>query len=220
MALAPSALPRRERERLERRGAILAAARSLFAEKGFEQATIEEVAERAEFGKGTLYNYFPGGKDELLSAILEDTFSEMAALIRDHFEEAGDPPSCESFRDLLARIFQHYTERRDDFLLLMKEAQRLILSGDPVQTADLLRQRDEAMQDLVVAIERAMGAGVLKPYPPESVAHMLMGNVKGYLSYALAPDGCLPTAKPRLSPEDGASFMADILFDGLRAQPA
>jgi AcrR family transcriptional regulator len=58
-------LSRKERERLMRRQAMLEAARAVFAEKGYANATLEEIAQRAEFGKGTLYNYFPGGKDEL-----------------------------------------------------------------------------------------------------------------------------------------------------------
>jgi TetR/AcrR family transcriptional regulator, repressor of fatR-cypB operon len=146
---------------------MLAAARSLFAEKGFEQTTIEEVAERAEFGKGTLYNYFPGGKEELLFALLEDLFAGMASVIREHFAGPDTVPDYESFRSLLARIIQHYTDQREDFLLLMKEAQRLILSGHPTQ-ATLLRQRDEAMHVLTAAVQRASDAGALKPYPPES----------------------------------------------------
>ncbi|GIV59650.1 MAG: hypothetical protein KatS3mg043_0739 [Rhodothermaceae bacterium] len=57
-----TALPRRERERLMRRRAMLEAARAVFAEKGYLQATVDEIAQRAEFGKGTLYNYFTGGR--------------------------------------------------------------------------------------------------------------------------------------------------------------
>ncbi|MDX1439230.1 MAG: helix-turn-helix domain-containing protein, partial [Rubricoccaceae bacterium] len=45
---------RRDREREARRQAILDAALATFAEKGFEGSTLDEVAERAEFGKGTL----------------------------------------------------------------------------------------------------------------------------------------------------------------------
>ncbi|HYE59160.1 MAG TPA: helix-turn-helix domain-containing protein, partial [Rhodothermales bacterium] len=74
-------LGRRERERLVRREAMLSAARSLFAEKGYEQARLEEIAERAEFGKGTLYNYFEGGKQELLFAIFEDAFEGVRRLV-------------------------------------------------------------------------------------------------------------------------------------------
>ncbi|PSQ74919.1 MAG: hypothetical protein BRD36_01045 [Bacteroidetes bacterium QH_7_64_110] len=47
-------LSRREREQRRRRRIMLQAAQSVFAEKGYEQATLEEIAKRAEFGKGTL----------------------------------------------------------------------------------------------------------------------------------------------------------------------
>ncbi|NNE70602.1 MAG: helix-turn-helix transcriptional regulator, partial [Rhodothermales bacterium] len=55
-AAAPARPSRRERERLARRREILDAARTVFAERGFVGATLEEIASRAEFGKGTLYN--------------------------------------------------------------------------------------------------------------------------------------------------------------------
>ena len=64
-------LSRRDREKLFKRSEILLSAQEVFAEKGFAQATLEEIATRAEFGKGTLYNYFPGGKQEILLAIFE-----------------------------------------------------------------------------------------------------------------------------------------------------
>ena len=51
-------LSRKEREKIERKNSILNAAKKVFAQKGFEKATLDEIAEEAEFGKGTLYNYF------------------------------------------------------------------------------------------------------------------------------------------------------------------
>ncbi|HEX8299915.1 MAG TPA: TetR/AcrR family transcriptional regulator, partial [Rubricoccaceae bacterium] len=75
MSFAPlsnDTLGRRDRERLARRRAMLDAALGVFGDKGFDGATVDEIAERAEFGKGTLYNYFPGGKDELYLTLFED----------------------------------------------------------------------------------------------------------------------------------------------------
>ncbi|TKX68113.1 TetR/AcrR family transcriptional regulator, partial [Halorubrum sp. GN11_10-6_MGM] len=65
-------LSRRERERRRRRQAMLDAARAVFAEEGYADATLDEIAERAEFGKGTLYNYFEGGKEELFLAVFDE----------------------------------------------------------------------------------------------------------------------------------------------------
>ncbi len=49
---------RKEREKEQRRQAIIAAAEKVFFSKGFEQATMDDVAEQAELSKGTLYLYF------------------------------------------------------------------------------------------------------------------------------------------------------------------
>jgi len=58
-------ISRREREKLAHRQEILDAATRVFAEKGFFSATLDEVAQEAEFSKGTVYLYF-SSKDDLL----------------------------------------------------------------------------------------------------------------------------------------------------------
>jgi len=62
---------RKERERLARQQLILDAAIQVFAQKGFHQATMDDVAQEAELGKGTLYYYFKS-KEEILQKLLKD----------------------------------------------------------------------------------------------------------------------------------------------------
>ena len=63
-------LPRRERKKQETRRRIYSAAFELFLEKGFDDTTVEEIAERADVAKGTVFNYFPQ-KSSFLPAIFE-----------------------------------------------------------------------------------------------------------------------------------------------------
>ncbi len=63
-------LSRRERKKRETRRRIYSAAFELFLEKGFEHTTVEEIAERADVGKGTVFNYFPR-KSSFLAALVE-----------------------------------------------------------------------------------------------------------------------------------------------------
>jgi len=51
-------LSRKERERLRHRREVLEAAEALFAQKGFANTTMHEIAERSEFAVGSLYNMF------------------------------------------------------------------------------------------------------------------------------------------------------------------
>ena len=60
---------RRKREKEQRRNAILNAARKLFFEKGFRHVTVDNIARKAEFSKGSVYLYF-SSKEEIYTQIL------------------------------------------------------------------------------------------------------------------------------------------------------
>jgi AcrR family transcriptional regulator len=59
---------RKERERERRRQQIMVAAKRVFADKGFNKATMEDIAKEAELSPGTLYLYFKN-KDELYASL-------------------------------------------------------------------------------------------------------------------------------------------------------
>ncbi len=62
---------RREREKAAHRREIMEAAVRVFARRGFAAATLDEIAQEAEFSKGAIYLYF-ANKEDLLSTILVD----------------------------------------------------------------------------------------------------------------------------------------------------
>lgn len=82
-------LTRREREKLQQRQEMLAAALSLFSEKGYHNVSMNEIAGKAEFALGTLYKFFKNKEDLYKALILEqvDIFHE--ALMK-AIEENGD----------------------------------------------------------------------------------------------------------------------------------
>jgi len=98
MSAAPLELPRRERNKQEKRAALLAAARALFARRGFAATTTAEIAARAGVGAGTLFLYF-ASKDDLLVAIFR---ADMDAVVERGF--ATLPPRG----SLLAEVLHVY----------------------------------------------------------------------------------------------------------------
>ena len=80
---------RKEREKRARELEILKAARELFLAKGFRETTLDEIAHAAEFGKGTLYNYF-SSKEELFLGILRQALEEMYEIARASTAASGD----------------------------------------------------------------------------------------------------------------------------------
>jgi AcrR family transcriptional regulator len=61
---------RRERDRERRKNEIIDAAEKVFFKNGFENATVENIAEEAEYSKATLYLYF-SSKEELYFAVCQ-----------------------------------------------------------------------------------------------------------------------------------------------------
>ncbi len=207
-------LSRRDRERLVRRRAMLDAALTVFAEKGFQSATLDEVAERAEFGKGTLYNYFAGGKEAILFALFDEVYADVVNLIETYFERVeSERPTRDVFHGFIAETIAHLVERSDAFMLMAKEAHRMAFSEERENAAYFLGQRERIAAALALPIEKAMQAGTLRRMDAHGVAHMLMGNIHGYLMYACPLGEHAPTAPP--DAEHGANLITTILFDGL-----
>jgi AcrR family transcriptional regulator len=72
----------RERKKQRTRQLIADTARRLFAERGFEQVTVAEIARAAEVAPATVFNYFPT-KEDLFYSRLEAFETEMLSAIRD-----------------------------------------------------------------------------------------------------------------------------------------
>ena len=68
---------RRERHRASLRREILDAASRLFVEEGYQRLTMRRLAERIEYSPTTIYLHFRD-KDELLRAVCDETFSQLA----------------------------------------------------------------------------------------------------------------------------------------------
>ena len=78
---------RKERERERRRQQIIVAAKKVFTEKGFNKATMDDIASEAELSPGTLYLYFKN-KEELYASlslrILQYLHIRVEQVVNDH----------------------------------------------------------------------------------------------------------------------------------------
>ena len=105
---------RKQREKEEMRQLILDAARKLFLEKGFEQASIRNIAEQIEYSPGTIYLHFKE-KGEIFHALHEEGFgillNSMAPLqfVADPFERLK----------AMGRIYMEFAKVNKDYYDLM-----------------------------------------------------------------------------------------------------
>jgi AcrR family transcriptional regulator len=92
---------RRERHRVETRERIYRAALKIFAERGFFDATVEDITEAADVGKGTFFNYFPT-KEHVLVTFGEERIAAIERAL--HIAKAGKEPVLPVIKDLATSL--------------------------------------------------------------------------------------------------------------------
>lgn len=84
------------RRQRRNREALVRAASIVMGEKGIDAATMLEIAERADVGAGTVYNYFKS-KDALAVAVLEEMMHDLALRIEKVTDTFKDPAEVYAF---------------------------------------------------------------------------------------------------------------------------
>jgi AcrR family transcriptional regulator len=138
-AVAPG---KREANKAANRAAILEAAREVFAELGYGEATIRDVIRRTELASGTFYNYFPD-KESVLRALVEENAEAVRARL---LEARGQARSVEEFVRAGYRVyFESMVEDRPTFELMRRNAGTIRqLTHEPAFGAGI----DELAEDL------------------------------------------------------------------------
>ncbi len=164
-------MTRKERERQLHQHEIVVAARLVFARKGFTETTMEDIATTAEFGKGTIYNYFDG-KQELFRIVLNESFSEMLETVDHALQSVGTfGKKLESLvHDLL-----DYALSNPDTLFLMVRESHLLCNDNP-----LLQRVPELIDRIAEVIEGEQKKGnAVTDIDSTTLAQVLMNLILG-----------------------------------------
>ncbi len=89
-----------------RREDALPALAEAFREHGFEGASVAMLSKATGLGKGSLYNFFPGGKIEMMDAVLADIDGWFVTAIFAPLEQAGD--SAAAIRAMMADVTAYF----------------------------------------------------------------------------------------------------------------
>lgn len=170
---------RKEREREARQRAILEAAKEVFLEKGIELATMEEIAGRAELGKGTLYFYFKG-KEEIALALLREGVEELFREVEGAFERSRDPE--ETLRELARAYFGFYRSNRAFFKIFVFGRRRAPGGVIPREWIEPNIERGRrCLQRLAQVLAQGVEEGRFKVDDPQKASVLLWGLLTGVL---------------------------------------
>ena len=98
-------VPLRERNRQRIRQRIIAAAAELFHDSGYSQTTMDDIAQKAEISRATLFNYFRT-KDALLIPFGVEIFQRQIQPQLTAYLDS-QPPTLDAFRFLFMNIHEH-----------------------------------------------------------------------------------------------------------------
>ena len=156
---------------------------------------MEEITQHAGLGMGTLYRHFPT-KEELIDAVLEDTFAELVAAAG---EAAASQDPWDGFAGFLERVFSLHAANRG-----LKDV--LAARGQGSGRAEAMRAQIKPL--LRTAIERAQQQGTLRSdFTAEDLPVLFWSGER--VIHATATD----------APDYWRRYLA-LLLDGLRAEAA
>ncbi|OAI39968.1 hypothetical protein AYO38_01355 [bacterium SCGC AG-212-C10] len=187
-----------------RRTQIIGVATRLFARKGYTATSVNEICSATKMGRGVLYYYLPGGKQELLFQIHERFIQRLT----DDFEAAVAPdrPADESLRELGCALMKIITEYKDEVTVFFHEWKSLVSNK---KMWPEVRARRRYIEDIVrTEIERGQSEGVFQPVDAK-LATLAFFGMHNWAYQWVDPRGRIDSATI-------ASTFSLLFLDGLR----
>jgi AcrR family transcriptional regulator len=195
-----------EHKDVGRRQEILRAATRLFADQGYRETNLNQIAEELGFRRQAVYHYFPA-KDEILYELIAEAGEAMVSSSQAIFDADLDPERA------LAAVVRNHVEvvlsDPDTFRVQFAELNKL--SGD---RADLLRKGMSAyVRRIARVIEAGQRSGVFAAADPATQALLVVGMCNGTTQW-------FDATRPHSSIAEVAEQAARIVISGVTGEAA
>jgi AcrR family transcriptional regulator len=183
---------------------LVAAARKVFSERGFHNATMEEIAQLAGVAKGTIYLYYPS-KQAAYWAAMEQGILGMLEATRRSMEAAGSVEA--KIRTFMECKIGYFEQKRDFFKIYFSEF------GQSLTHPARLRKRFRELyvqqaQILKAVLEQGIRNQEIRPVPTDMAALAICD-----LTRSVATQRALGWDQGDLG--DTVNFLFDLVWKGL-----
>jgi TetR/AcrR family transcriptional regulator len=169
-------LSRKEREKLGHRKEILEAALSLFSNKGFHNVSMQEIADKSEFGIGTLYTFFESKEQlfvELMKAGIERFHQLLIPILESNQEEEKKLSEfIQSHVDLM--------ESNIEFIRLYISQYGRAAIARPVIEDESIDLKKILLKKLEIIIRNGMQKKIFRRVHPEIVALSFLATLEAF----------------------------------------
>lgn len=177
---------------------ILQAAVELFTERDFHQVLMDDVATRADVGKGTVYRYFPT-KEELYFATIFDGWDQLGKELEAVAQQ--DLPLHDLLEQITRQVLSYFWHRRQ-FVTLVHRLENN-LEGE--EQADWQRRRDSIVGVFTDILHKGVPTHALSNRRMRLVTEMYLGALRSIILYHDAHD----------TPDTLAPLAVHLFLDGL-----
>ena len=177
---------------------ILQAAVELFTERDFHQVLMEDVAARADVGKGTVYRYFPT-KEELYFATIFEGWDRLGKELEAVVQQHG--PLSDTLEQVTRQVLSYFWRRRQFATLV----HRLENNIEGEEQADWKRRRDSIVGVFADILNKGVAAQEPSSEQLRLITEMYLGMIRSIILYHGNHD----------TPETMSPLAVQLFLDGL-----
>jgi len=182
---------REQHRREENKIYILNAAESVFAKKGFSFATMDDIAEEAQFSKATIYHYFKSKREiffQIMSESLDEMNNELRSIQKKKTSAAKKLKEIVRFtfdfferKENIYRIFIMEREFMQKFFSFMEEKQKTASSNQDLEYIKKYNMKKKVLVDVLhQTLEEGMQSGEFRKMDVTDTATAFTSLVHGF----------------------------------------
>lgn len=176
-----STTQRRAREKENRRRSILDAARAVFFHDGFQRATVDDVAARAEVSKGTVYLYFES-KETIFAHLLLEGLEMLVDVLEEAYASEREIAPTERLRRLAMGYLKFFQANPHYYRLIMALDRGRFQKAIPAELHEQVLTRSlQGFHWVIRAVQQGGDQGVYDISEPRQAAAALWASLNGVL---------------------------------------
>ena len=185
---------------------IAQAAKEVFAERGYQRATLEEIAQRAGMAKATIYLYYRN-KDDLFLHVVEELVNlVMAATAQEAI--TAKPPLAKLSSMVRAKV-EFYERERAFFRIYLSEKQGQEVAPKTPHKKAIREMYLQGVRTLAGVVQEGIDAGVLRPMDSQRLAFFLQEMISNVLEQRIL-------GHSDTSVEADVELLLSLFLDGAR----
>jgi len=212
----------RKKKRVEdNRLFILEAAEKVFAQRGYTQASVDEIAGEAQFSKATIYRYFKS-KSEIFIEVIKNSFEALLTELEEI--RVKELTAEEKIKELISVVLMYF-ERKKNIIRIFyaeKDAVSNILKMDPKKEfthaslhsrfpSNFLVRAREITETMTCIVESGIESGEFKPVDAELAGSVLGAMIRGFSFRG-------PFLFKEFSLEETAEMLHQFFMNGIKKQ--